>query len=64
MSLRSIKFVINVMFSSENLLFSNVHAFLSKKVATFKKSYETGINKLIFSSEEKYSLKKEKYAWP
>ena len=52
------------MFSSKNLLFSNVHAFLSKKVATFKKSYETGINKLIFSSEEKYSLKKEKYAWP
>ena len=57
-------YVINVMFSSKNVFFSNVHAFLSKKVATFKKSYEIGINKLFFSSEEKYSLKKEKYAWP
>ena len=34
--------------------------FLSKKIATFKKSYETGINKLFFSSEEKFYLKKEK----
>ena len=42
------------MFSSKNVLFSNVHA-------TFKKSYKIGINKLFFSSEEKYSLKKEKY---
>ena len=25
----------------------------------FKKSYEVGINKLFFSREEKYSLKKE-----
>ena len=61
MSLRSIKFVINVIFSSNNVLFSNVYAFLSKKILTFKKSYEIGINKLFFSSEEKHTLKKEKY---
>ena len=42
---------------SKNVLFSNVYAFLSKK------SHEIGINKFFFSSEEKYSLKKEKYAW-
>ena len=52
--------VINVMLSSKNVLFSVVYAFLSKKIATFKKSYETGINKLFFSSEEKVFLKKEK----
>ena len=52
------------MFSSKNILFSNDYAFLSKKIATFKKSYEIGINKLFFLSEEKYSLKKEKYLWP
>ena len=51
------------MFSSKNLLLSNVYAFLAKKVATFKKSNETGINKLFFSSEGKYSVKKEKYVW-
>ena len=52
------------MFSCKNVLFSNLYAFLSKKIATFKKLYEIGISKLFFSSEEKYSLKKEKYAWP
>ena len=52
--------VINVMLSSKNVLFSVAYAFSSKKIATFKKSYETGINKLFFSSEEKFSLKKEK----
>ena len=31
------------MFSSKNVSFSNVYAFLSKKIATFKKSYEVGI---------------------
>ena len=51
------------MFSSKNVLFLNVYIFLSKKIAAFKKSYETGINKLFFSSEEKYSLKKERHAW-
>ena len=52
------------MFSSKNVLFSIVYAFLSKNIATFKKSYEIGKNKLFFSSNEKYSLKKEKYALP
>ena len=61
MSLRSIKFVINVIFSSNSVLFSNAYVFLSKKISTFKKSYEIGINKLFFSSEQKYTLKKEKY---
>ena len=41
-------------------MFSDVYAFLSKKIATFKKSYEIGIKKVSFSSEENYSLKKEK----
>ena len=58
-------YVFNFMFSqmlcSKNVLLSNDYAFLSKKIAVFEKSYETGINKLLFSSEEKYSLKKEKY---
>ena len=44
--------------SALKILISNVYAFLSKKIATFEKSYEIGINKLFFSSEEKYSLKK------
>ena len=57
-------YVINVKFCSKNVLFSNVYPFLSKKIATFKKSYEIGINKLFFSCEEKYSLKKQKYVWP
>ena len=47
------------MFSTKYVLFSNAYAFLSKKIATFKKSYETGINKLFFSNEEKHSLKKK-----
>ena len=32
--------ILDVILSSKNVLFSNVHAFLSKKVATFKKSYK------------------------
>ena len=52
------------MLCSKNVLLSNAYAFLSKKIAVFEKSYEIGINKLFFSSEEKYSLKKEKYLWP
>ena len=51
---------INVMLSSKNALFSNVYAFLSRKIATFKKSYEAGISKLFFSSEEEFYLKIEK----
>ena len=66
MSLWPMKFMFfNFMFSqmlcSKNVLLSNDYAFLSKKIAVFEKSYEIGINKLFFSSEEKYSLKKEKY---
>ena len=52
------------MFSCKNVFFANVYDFLSKKISTFKKLYEIGINKLFFSSEEKYYLKKEKYGWP
>ena len=50
--------VIYVMLSSKNVLFSVGYAFLSKKIATFKKLYETGINKLFFSSEEKFWKRK------
>ena len=64
LSLRPIKFMSLMSCSAVKMyFFSNVYDFLSKKISTFKKLYEIGINKLLFSSEEKY-LKKEKYGWP
>ena len=47
------------MFSSKNVSFSNVYAFLSKKIATFKKSYEIGMNKLFFQVRRNILLKKK-----
>ena len=68
MSLRPIKFMFLILSFLKcyvlKVLLSNAYAFSSKKIAVFEKSYEIGINKLFFSSEEKYSLKKEKYLWP
>ena len=46
------------MFTSKNVFFKNVYAFLPRRIATFNKLYETGTNRLLFSSEEKYSHKK------
>ena len=65
LSLRPIKFMSLMSCSAVKMyFFSNVYDFLSKKISTFKKLYEIGINKLFFSSEEKYYRKKEKYGWP
>ena len=49
MSLKSIKFMLLMLCSALKLYCFQM----------FKKSYEVGINKLFFSREEKYSLKKE-----